>query len=153
SHVAAGGVGATITVRDHRGPKVIETKQIVPGGPQGKAKPFPDLRAAAQAAPLAGVAWSLWTVERLEDLSLAIREAERRQDDQGQLKLFREYEGLGLPGGMIDTSLRKDYLALLDDLNRYRETALPPLFVEELTVQPAALPQSVSLFTEGATLR
>jgi hypothetical protein len=153
SHVAAGGAGAEIIVRDHRGPKVVETKRTVPGGPPGKAKPFPDLGSAAQADALARTAWSLWTVERLENLSLALREAERTQDDQRQLKLFREYEGLNLPGGMIDTTLRKDYLALLDDLNKYRDTALPPLFVEELTVQPTALPQSVSVFTEGATLR
>ena len=153
AHLAEGGAGLEMTVRDHRGPKVIEYKRSVPGGPPGKVKAFADIRAAGQADAVARQAASLWVMERLQSLSLAIYDASRTRDDDRLLKLFREYESLDLSADMIEPAMRKDYQDVLADLNRYRETALAPLFVEELTVQPAGLPQTVSVFTEGATLR
>jgi hypothetical protein len=153
SHVAEGATGAEILVRDHRGPKVVEYRRPGPKGPAGTVKTFADIKAAAQADSVARTAWSLWAVERLQSLWLAIYDAGRTRDDQRLLQLFREYEGLDVPADAIEAGLRKDYLETLADLNRYRETALAPLFVEELTVQPGGLPQSVSVFTEGATLR
>ena len=153
SHAAEGGPGAEILVRDHRAGKVREYKRPGPRGPAGKVRAFPDVKVAIRDDATARLASSHWTVERLENLALAIPEADRTRDDQRLLKLFREYEGLDLSPDTIEPSLRKDYSALVDYLNRYRDTALAPLFVEELTVQPAGLPQSVSVFTEGATLR
>jgi hypothetical protein len=132
---------------------VVVYKRPGPRGPAGKVKAFADVRAASQGDPVARLAASLWTLERLEQFRLAIYDASRTRDDQRLLKLFREYEESDLSADTIDSSQRKDYLEILADLNRYRETALAPLFVEELTVQPAGLPQSVSVFTEGATLR
>jgi hypothetical protein len=153
SHAAAGGAGIEVTVRDHRGPKVVESKRVVPAGPPGKVKVFPDIRTAGRADPVARHAASIWVVERVQDLWLAILDADKAQDDQRLLKLFREYEGLDLLRDVIDDGSRKTLVDILDDVNKYRDTALAPLFVEELTVQPAGLPQSVSVFTEGASLR
>ncbi len=160
-----GGVTVTPTrpvVRDHRRPGAApappatapaETTLILPKGPDGSARVFPDIRTASQNDARARLAWSTWTIERLETLRVAIYEASRQRDDRRALALFKEYEGLSLPADAIDPDQRDRYLAVLETLNAYRQAAVPALTVEELFVQPGGMPQRVSVFTEGLTLK
>lgn len=154
SLAAQGGAGRSIVVRDHRtGAERPERMGMLPKGPDGVALAFPEIRAASQQDPRVRQAWSAWTIERLESLRVNVYEASRRRDDVQVLALFKDYESLPLPGDAIEPALRERYLAVLADLNRYRETAVPALSVEELLVQPGGTPQRVSVFTEGATLK
>ncbi len=151
------------TVRDHRRrppgaapappPAATETTITLPKGPDGTASAYADIRSASQNDPRARLAWSTWTIERLETLRVAIYEASRRRDDRKVLALFKEYEGLSLPEDAIDPDQRDRYLSVLDTLNSYRQTAVPALTVEDLLVQPGGMPQRVSVFTEGLTLK
>lgn len=95
----------------------------------------------------------MWAVEWLETLQLDIYDASRANDSKKVLELLRDYEGFDVPTALVAADMRDRYRGLLDNLNTYRQTALPALMVESVTVRPGGLPQPVTVFTEGATLR
>ncbi|HEX6975611.1 MAG TPA: hypothetical protein VF147_14500 [Vicinamibacterales bacterium] len=147
-----GGPGGTVQVRDHRtNPPTLSTRTL-PNGPRGSMTAT-SLQAATDAEPVVRTAWSMWAVEWLETLQLDIYDASRANDSKKVLKLLRDYEGFDVPTALIAPDMRERYRSLLEDLNTYRQTALPALMVEEITVRPGGLPQNVTVFTEGATLR
>lgn len=142
--------GPALEVRDHRrDPPVVTT---IPPGTAGSVAASP-LRTAIQADAFAQTAWSMWAIEWLDSLQLGIYDASRRNDYSRVLTLLREYAGFDAPAELVEPSSRASYIALLDHLNMYRKTALPALSVEERTILPGGLPQTVAVFTEGATLR
>ena len=149
---ADGGPGATVEVRDHRrGRPPTYTRTMPPGSP-GRIVASP-LQAAVQADPFVQTAWSMWAVEWLETLQLNIYDASRTFNFQRTTQLLREYAAFDGPIELVAADMRERYRAVLEDLNSYRLTALPALSVEELIVRPGGLPQNVTVFTEGATLR
>ena len=153
THTAAGGAGGDYTVRDHRSGRVVESTRKGPPGAAGTVQVYPSIEAAAAANPVAAQAASTWVIERLEFLRVGIYSAASARDDAKVLAFFRQFETLGPAVTLVDAASRSTYLDILKDLTAYRDTALAPLFVEEVTVRPGELPQKVSVFTEGATLR
>ena len=152
THTAVGGAGADITVRDHRAGRTAESTRKGPAGAAGAVHVHPTLEVAAAASAVAAQAASTWILERLEYVQLGIYAAASARDDAKVLEFFRQFEALGTAGHLVEPGSRAPYLAILKDLTSYRETALAPLFVKSLTVRPGGLPQTVSVFTEGATL-
>ena len=162
---AASSTAGTAVIRDHRrnaGSSSVpptatatptETIKIFPAGRPGVIFASTDIRAVMQKDEQARAAWSMWAVERLETLRIAIYDASRRSDRQGIASLFRDYEKFNPTAQMISADMRDRYLAVVADLQNYRANAMPPLWVEELSVRPSGLPQPISVFTEGATLK
>ena len=150
--VVDGGPGGTMEVRDHRTTPTRVTTQVIPNGRPGSVN-VSALAGAIQSDPMAQTAWSMWALEWLQTLQLEIYDATRANDNQKVLTLLRSYEGFDVPAGLIAVDMRDRYRQLLGDLNTYRTTALPALLVESLTVRPGGLPQTVTVFTEGASLR
>ena len=111
------------------------------------------LRAAILSDGSVQTVWSMWAIEWLENLQLNIYDASRTNSYPRVLALLREYAAFDGPTDLVESGSRERYIALLDQLNTYRKTALPPLSVEELTVRPGGLPQIITVFTEGTTLR
>lgn len=147
-----GGPGGVVTVRDHRPGRRPETTRQTPPGRPGRALSKP-LRAAIQDDTFVQTAWSMWALEWVEGLQLEIYQASQVGDHPRLLALLREYAAFDGPVELVTSDMRAQYAGVLGELNEYRRTALPALSVEEVTVQPAALPQTLTVFTEGATLR
>jgi hypothetical protein len=154
----------TVIIRDHRGGRVTtttrpaptppaEVTKTYPAGAAGRITASPYIRAITASEELAQTVWSMWAVERLETLRISIYDASRRGDRQRIVSLFREYEAFNPSSQMISADMREKYLAVIADLQTYRQNAMPPLWVEELTVRPGGLSQPVTTFTEGATFR
>ena len=126
------------TVRDHRGPKVVEYKRSVPGGPPGKARRSPTSGGRSKRMRLRGK-------PRRSGSSSDSRASRSRSTmpvgpgRRSAAEALPRVRGLDLSPDMVEPTMRKDYQDMLEDLNQYRETAVAPLFVEELTVQPAGL--------------
>jgi hypothetical protein len=152
----AGGPGASrqVTVRDHRGGKVVTSTRTMtdPPGNPGQISTS-QLQPAIQADPDLHAAWSLWVVEWLETLQAEIYDAHRALDYPRVLRLFGQYAAFDAAPTLVDADRRAAYGEVLEQLNAYRRDALPPLLGRELTVLPGGLPQPVFVFTEGATLR
>lgn len=171
SGAGGGGVGVSTAppvIRDHRRraatsgptpppyqptapPRVIT--QTYPAGTPGRIVSTRDIRAITQSEGLAQSAWSMWVVERLDSLRVEIYDASRRGDRQRLVSLFREYEEFNPSAQMISADMRDRYLTVVADLQAYRASALPALWVEELSVRPGGVPQPVTAFTEGATFK
>lgn len=130
----------------------VET-QTYPAGAAGRVFASPDISAITRSEVLAQTGWSMWAVERLELLRLNIYDASRRGDRQRVVSLFREYEAFNPSSQTVSADMRDRYLAVVGDLQTYRQNAMPPLWVEEVVVRPGGLPQPVTTFTEGSTFR
>lgn len=145
--------GDAVTILQPQSQPPSVSTQTFPAGAAGRIFASTDIREVTQGEELARAAWSMWAVERLEMLRFNIYEASRRGDRQGVVSLFREYEAFNPSSQMIGADMRDRYLAVVADLQTYRRNAMPPLWVEELSVRPGGLPQPVTAFTEGATFR
>jgi hypothetical protein len=153
SHTAVGGAGGDFTVRDHRAGQPAEWTRKGPAGAAGAVQIHPSIETAAAANPVAAQAASTWILERLEYVRLGIYAAASARNDSKVLEFFRQFEALGTAANLVEPGSRDAYREILKELITYRETVLAPLFVEDVTVRPGGQPQTVSVFTEGATLR
>jgi hypothetical protein len=90
-HLAIGGAGGTVEVRDHRNGHEGQSTRVLPPGPVGTVSSYPDIEAALATNPVAAKAASLWIIQRLESLRLGIYAAWSGGDDRKVLELFQEY--------------------------------------------------------------
>ncbi len=126
------------------------TEKVEPGS-VGAVRAFRDARAAADGVPGAGAVLSAWPVLRVEALYRAVADASRRRDVDELLALFEGYQRL--EDAQVEGELAERYLDTLNAMNEARGKVLQPLYVDELIVQPVTIPQTLSVFVEGATLR